>query len=382
MIVAAEASSCLYAQRLLEHWQKHATRNEPRIHAFGVGNREMERLGFEVIGRSEDMAVVGLVEVLKHFRSIRRVFKRLIYEASIRRPKVILLLDYPGFNLRLAKKLKACCDGKIVYYISPQVWAWRTGRVQHIRKYVDQMLVILPFEKEFYENSGVNVEFVGHPLLDEISPDLFDADSRAEWRNRYGVSDRDQLVGLMPGSRESELEHHLQVQLKAAELLYRENPNLKVALLLAPTVSIEQAKGLLPANDLPIIFMKDNPLKMARLTDVILCASGTATLVVGLMKRPMVIMYRMNAITAWLARRFVKGTPFFGLINLILGKRAVPELFQGQANPVRLKEELSRLLYNPNHYREVEAELERTVALLGEKGATGKVADILDRYLK
>ena len=390
MIVAAEASSCLYAQRLLEYWrrveQQHRGPGGVRVRAFGVGSREMEQLGFEVIGRSEEMAVVGFVEVFKHFGKIREVFHRLVTEAAKRRPNVILLLDYPGFNLRLAKKLKNLgkkigADFKIIYYISPQVWAWRTNRVQHIQKYVDQMLVILPFEKPFYESRGVNVEFVGHPLLDEISPELFDASERERWRNRYGLSAADQVVGLMPGSRPSELGHHLTVQLQTAQLLHRENPRLKFALLLAPTISFEQVKAMIPNQDLPLIFMKDDPLRMTRIVDVVLCASGTATLVVGLMERPMVIMYRMNAVTAWMAKRFVKGTPFFGLINLILGKGAVTELFQEQANPERLKDELSRLLYDGAHYRQVEAELVRARGLLGEKGATDKVAEILQRYL-
>ncbi len=390
MIVAAEASSCLYAQRLLEYWQRveqqHRWPDGMHIRAFGVGSREMERLGFEVIGRSEEMAVVGFVEVFKHFGKIREVFHRLADEAVKRKPNVILLLDYPGFNLRLAKKIKNLgkkigTDFKIVYYISPQVWAWRTSRIQHIQKYVDQMLVILPFEKPFYETRGVNVEFVGHPLLDEISPELFDAGEREKWRNRYGLTKADQVVGLMPGSRPSELGHHLAVQLRTAELLHRENPKLKFALLLAPTVSFEQVKAMIPNQDLPLIFMKDDPLRMTRIVDVVLCASGTATLVVGLMERPMVIMYKMNAVTAWMAKRFVKGTAFFGLINLILGKDAVTELFQEQANPERLKSELSRLLYDDSHYRQVESELCRTRELLGEKGATDKVAGILQRYL-
>ncbi len=376
MIVAAEASSCLYAQRLLEYWQK----QDRNIRAFGVGSREMERLGFEAIGRSEEMAVVGLTEVLKHFGDIRQVFWRLIEAAKKRQPKFVLLLDYPGFNLRLAKKLKSC-GFRIVYYISPQVWAWRTSRVEQIKKCVDQMLVILPFEKPFFKEHGMDVEFVGHPLLDEISPDLLDSEERKRWRNKYGISDTEKVVGLMPGSRPSELQHHLATQLKTAELLHRDDPALKFALLLAPTVSVEDMKAFMPAIGIPLIFMKDEPLRMVRLTDVVLCASGTATLVVGLMKRPMVVMYKMNRVTAWVARRFVKGTAFFGLINLILGKAAVPELFQEQANPERLKSELTALLYDEIHYRQVSQELGRTKELLGDKGATARVAHILDQYL-
>ncbi len=376
LIVAGEASSALYAQRLLEYW-KHSNLN---IKAFGVGSREMEALGFEIVGRSEEMAVVGLVEVIKHYGLIRSVFLNLVELAKTRKPKVVLLLDYPDFNLRLAKVLKAL-GLNIVYYISPQVWAWRKSRIQQIKKYVDKMLVVLPFEKEFYLKNNVNVEFVGHPLLDEISPEFFDAGEMKMAREKFGIKQGEFCVGLMPGSRQSELSSHLTVQLEAAELLYRKNPSLKFALLVAPTFSIEKMKGQLPHYSLPLIFMKDNPMKMVSLVDAVICASGTATLVVGLLKKPMVVMYKMNPITAFMARHFVKGTAHFGLINLILGHRVATELFQSEASAVNLASELEKLIGDKNYYHEFEVELGKAHEMLGHRGATSRVAAALSEYL-
>ncbi len=373
LMVAAEASSSLYARRLLEHWKSQGR----SVKAFGIGSREMEALGFEILGRSEDLAVVGIQEVMAHWGDIKGAFHRLVDAAKVRKPKVALLLDYPDFNLRLAKKLKAL-GIKVVYYISPQVWAWRQGRVKLIRKVVDKMLVVFPFETEFYEKNQVPVEFVGHPLLDEIHSELTDEKLRSNARARYGIGPQDILLGLMPGSRNSELKHHLEVQISCAKELVKDDPNLKIALLVAPNFSKEQIKAQLPQIDFPLILIQDEPFHMISLADVILCASGTATLMVGLMDRPMVIMYRMNALSAFLAKAFVKSTAHFGLINLVLGERVVPELFQEQASVSELVRHLKPLLKDANLRKEISKQLDRAKTRLGNRGATVRVAKSLE----
>jgi lipid-A-disaccharide synthase len=376
LIVAAEASSALYARRLLEHWQRRQT----PVKAFGVGSRDMEALGFEILGRSEDMAVVGLIEVLRHYGEIKAVFRRLVEEAQRRRPSVVLLMDYPDFNLRLARALKPL-GIPIIYYISPQVWAWRKSRIRTIQKLVDKMLCVLPFEKAFYRQHAVDVEFVGHPLIDEVDPGLFDTEGRARLRSHYGLAPGDTVVGLMPGSRNSEIRHHLSTQLRAAELLHARHPALKFALLVAPSLDLAHLQKLVPAPAIPLVCIKDDPLKMVGVTDLVLCASGTATLVVGLVHKPMVIMYKMNVLSAWLAKRVVKGTAHFGLVNLILGRRAVPELFQEQASPERLAAELARYVDDEGYYKRIESELMTVRDRLGMGGATERVATILEGYL-
>jgi lipid-A-disaccharide synthase len=382
LIVAAEASGALYAQRLLEAW-----RAEGRaVDAFGVGSRDMEALGFRCLGRSEEMAVVGLQEVLRHFPDIYRVGQKIIAEAERARPKVALLIDYPGFNLRLAKTLKDRLKVPIVYYVSPQVWAWKTGRVRQIRKYVDRMLVLFPFEAEFYKERGVEAEFVGHPLLDELAPRLFDPKETEVMRQKHGFEPRDLVLGLMPGSRRSEIRHHLMPQLQAARLLSRRDERIRPVLLVAPTFDREDFRPLLSelearGQGLPIQIVKDAPFAMIQLCDAVLCASGTATLMVGLLEKPMVIMYRMSAITAFLARLLVTKTPFFGMVNLIMGRRAVSELFQEEASPQRMADEVARVLLDPRQREAMAADLRGLKDRLGSRGATERVARCLAGYL-
>jgi lipid-A-disaccharide synthase len=375
LIVAAEASSCLYAQRLLQHWKQHNI----SVEAFGIGNAAMAAEGFECLARAEELAVVGVQEVLSHWGVIKKAFYDLLAAAAERRPQVVLLLDYPDFNLRLAKKLKGL-GLPVVYYISPQVWAWRQGRVKTIRRVVDKMLVVFPFEEPFYAAHGVRVEFVGHPLLDELKAEHLDPKERDFHRAKYGVKPDDVLLALMPGSRQSELNHHLEPQLEAARTLQRRHPNLKVALLVAPNFSMESVRERLGGLDFPLMLIKDEPFSMIDLADVVLSASGTATLMVGLLEKPMVIMYRMNRLSAWLAKAFVKTTKHFGLINLVLDERVVPELFQEMAAPEGLVDEIEPLIVNPEKRRRIGERLRPAKDRLGSSGATARVAAALEGY--
>lgn len=375
LIVAAEASSCLYAQRLLQYWKKHNI----SVEAFGIGNEAMAAEGFECLARAEDLAVVGIQEVLAHWSVIKQAFYSLLEAAQKRSPQVVLLLDYPDFNLRLAKKLKAL-GIPVVYYISPQVWAWRQGRVKTIQQVIDKMLVVFPFEEPFYASHGVKVEFVGHPLLDELNPQHFDTKARELHRAKYGIGPDDAVLALMPGSRNSELKHHLATQLEAARALKTKHPFLKIALFVAPNFSKEQMQGWLSDLNFPLILIKDEPFSMIDLADVVLCASGTATLMVGLLEKPMVIMYKMNPVSAWLARMFVKNTKHFGLINLVLDERVVPELFQEQADARFLVEEIEPLLVNPAKRELIQERLRPAKNRLGSSGATERVAAALESY--
>ena len=378
LIVAAEASSCLYAQRLLEHWKKQGR----EVEAFGIGDAAMAELGFECLGRAEDLAVVGIQEIISHWGVIKKAFHDCVDAVKVRRPDVVLLLDYPGFNLRFAKQVKAL-GVPVVYYISPQVWAWKTGRVHQIKQYVDKMLVLFPFEVDFYREFGMEVEFVGHPLLDELATDKFEPSERTRHRARFGITDEHVVLALMPGSRRSELKHHLATQLEAAGLLLERHPRLHLALLVAPNFSVDEIRSLLPEDlNIPLMLIKDEPFSMINMADVVLCASGTATLMVGLLEKPMVIMYRMNAFTAFLAKRFVTRTKHFGLINLVLDDRAVPEVFQEQASPGALAALLSPMVGDPKVRSEYQARLRTAKDRLGSAGATARVAAALEPYFK
>jgi lipid-A-disaccharide synthase len=377
MIVAAEASSSLFALRLLEHWKK----EKRQIHAFGVGSLDMEKAGFERLGKSEEMAVVGAAEIAEHFGKLKAVFNSLVAEAAKRRPKVVVVMDYPEFNLMLSKKLHAL-GIPVVYYVSPQVWAWRKGRVQTIKKYCRKVLVIFNFEVPFYQEKAVPVEFVGHPILDELDPKFFDPSYRRHRRNSCGIQDSDIVIGLMPGSRRLELKMHLQIQLEVARKLYHDNKNIKVLLMCAPTVDLENLKDQLGDLRYPLIVQKDDPYEMMNLADYVLAASGTATLMVGLMEKPMVIMYRMKWLTGVLAKLVVRGVKFFGLPNLILGREVVPECFQGEASAENLYLKMKRYLDDQAFTADVRSELAKLQHLLGDRGATARVAKALDEFFQ
>ncbi len=376
LIVAAEASSVTYAQRILEAWKAQGR----KVHAFGVGSQDMEDIGFERLGKSEEMAVVGAAEIISAYSHLKSVFDSLVAEAEKRRPKVAIVMDYPEFNLMLAKKLHAL-GIPVVYYISPQVWAWRKGRVKTIKKYCKKVFVLFPFEVPFYEEHGVPVEFVGHPLLDELDERLIDdLEYRKNHRNQCGIRDSEIVLGLMPGSRRLEVKQHLDIQLDAARILSKKFPNLKVLILTAPTFTKEYMQDRLENFRLPYMLLKDEPFRMIHLVDMMLVASGTATLQVGLLKKPMVIMYKMKWLTGVFAKLFVRGTKYFGLVNLILNKEAVPELFQSEVTAQNLAAELERYVLDKKYHDSVVSDLGQVRQYLGDKGATQRVVKALEEY--
>lgn len=377
MIVAAEASSVTYAQRLLEYWKS----QNKEIKAFGVGSREMEALGFERLGKAEEMAVVGAAEIISAYSRLKKVFDDLVAAAAARRPKVVIVMDYPEFNLMLAKKLHAL-GIPVVYYISPQVWAWRKGRVQTIKKYCQKVFVLFPFEVAFYKEHNVACEFVGHPILDELDERLFDKAYRKTHRNQCGIRDDEIVLGLMPGSRNLELQQHFGIQLEVARKLSKKYQNLKILILVAPTFDKEKLEPYLEDFRLPYIVMKDDPARMIHLVDFMLVASGTATLMVGLLQKPMVIMYRMKFLTGVFAKLFIRGVKFFGLVNLILNREVCPERWQSGANPDTLFELMDRYFQDPVYADKVRNDLGELHKYLGDKGATKRVAASLEEYFQ
>jgi lipid-A-disaccharide synthase len=374
MMVAAEASSSHYALKLLKSWQA----SHPEISCFGVGSFDMEKMGFERIGKAEEMAVVGASEIISQYSLLKSVFDRLVIEAAIRRPQVVVVMDYPEFNLMLAKKLHGL-GLKVVYYISPQVWAWRKGRVKTIKKYCDKALLLFPFEVPFYELHQVPHEFVGHPLLDELDPKYFDPEFLKTHRNRFGIQSHETVLGIMPGSRRLELKNHLPQQLRVAGELLKKHPHLKLVVLCAPTIDKEQILEYFEDFRHPFQLLKNSPFDMISLTDVVLATSGTATLQVGLLEKPMVIMYRVSFLTAVLGRMIVKG--YFGLVNLILGEEAVPERLNWQATDQELFKHLDQWISNPVTKQPVIEKLKKLRFMLGDIGASKRVVEVLSRYL-
>jgi len=376
MIIAAEASSAHYALKLMQYWRSQGK----DYHYFGVGSDEMERNGFERLGKSEEMAVVGAAEIIAQYSKLKAIFNQLVEAAATRKPKVVIVMDYPEFNLMLSKKLFNF-GLKVFYYISPQVWAWRKERVETIKKYCVKAFLLFPFEAEFYQSRNAPYEFVGHPLLDELDPDLYDAEKIRHRHEQFGITENEKVLALMPGSRRGELDQHLDIQLEVARRLLKKYPHLRLAILVAPTVSKEAMQQRLENFGSPYILLKDDPNKMISFADYVLVASGTATLMVGLLHKPMVIMYRMKWLTGVFATLFVRGVKFFGLVNLILGREVVPERKQGDANPDELTRLMDRFISDPTYYQQTVEELKKISSYLGNPGATARVAKSLEEYL-
>lgn len=361
LVVAGEASGDLHAARLLESLQE----LEPEVTAFGLGGDELRRQGCDLVAESRDIAVVGITEVLKVLPRARQIFRQLLDEVDRRGTRLAILVDSPEFNLRLAKQLKRR-GVRVIYYISPQIWAWRQGRVHQIVRRVDEMLVLFPFEVDFYRHHDVAVQHVGHPLLDEV-PQL-----PLAWDTPRAENQPFRLA-LLPGSRSSEVRKLLPPMLEAAALL-RRRQSVEVCLIEAPTVSAELFNTYLGAVDVPVRRVTSDRFKEIANCHLALCASGTATLEVGLLGTPLVVMYRLSAISYWLGRMLVK-LPHFSLVNLVLEESAVPELLQGETEPPRLAETMEHLLTDADRVAAMRAALKRLRSRLGPAGASRKAAN-------
>lgn len=366
LVVAGEASGDLHGARLISELR----RRVPDLATFGLGGDEMRAAGLESVAHSSEVAVVGITEVLKMLPRIREVFAGLLREVDRRRPSLAVLIDFPDFNLRLARQLKER-GLAVIYYISPQVWAWRRGRVKTIARLVDRMLVLFPFEVDFYRGHGVNVIHVGHPLVDEV-PVLPQAwDRTGETTGEAGPF----RVALLPGSRLSEVEALLPTLLAAVGKLAAKLP-IEARIIRAPTVPRELLDEAVALSGLTVEIVDQDRFAAVADSHVAICASGTATLEVGLLGTPMIMVYRLAGWTYALARLLVR-LPNVALVNLVLGRRTVPELIQGQANPERIAAEAARLLTDAGARNAMRQDLAEVRGRLGESGASGRAAGVV-----
>ena len=364
MIVAGEASGDIYGADLVSEAGKLA----PDLHFFGIGGARMREAGVDTLVDSSDMAVVGLVEVIKHFDVISAAFKKLKQIIQNDPPDLLILIDYPGFNLRLAKVAKKA-GVKVLYYISPQIWAWRQGRVKKIGRLVDHMAVILPFEAPFYERHGVPVTFVGHPMLDLVSV----TKDRASAAASFNLDPSRKIVGLFPGSRRNEIERLLPVIIASAVTLKAQFPGIQFILPLASTLQTDDIMPQLTAAGLDVTITRERIHDMIRACDVVISVSGTVTLEIALVGTPMVIIYKLAPLTYQLAKRLVK-VPNIGLCNIVAGETVVRELVQDQANPVEISAEIGKLLTDHAYHSAIVHKLGEVRAKLGRGGASAHVA--------
>jgi lipid-A-disaccharide synthase len=296
----------------------------PDLRFAGIGGTRMYDQGMECIYRAEEMALVGFWEVLRRLPYLLKVMRRTIRFIIEWQPERVIVIDYPGFNLRLARQLRRR-GIPVTYYISPQLWAWRENRIAAIREHVDQLLVIFPFEVEWYRARGVNAQFVGHPLLDEPDPEV----SREDFLRSFDLDPEKPVLTLYPGSRPQELDRHLQIFYEAARLLMESIPQLQVILGLAQGLSEEMI--LADARDRITVVVNDPRLTL-RYCDAAIVASGTATLEGTIWGVPMAVVYRVAPFSWWLGRRLVK-LPFASMVNILSGEQVVPEFLQDRAHP-------------------------------------------------
>lgn len=336
------------------------------IKLAGLGGPKLKACGQQQLAHPDDLAVIGFWEVAKKYFYFRRLFKSCVEYIKTSKPDLIVLVDYPGFNLRLAKAIKKY-NIPIIYYISPQVWAWGRKRVEQIQKLVDLMIPILPFELDFYKEHEVNCRYVGHYLLEDIEPEYI-ASTPPE--NSY--------LGLLPGSRHQEIERMLPVMIESARMIYKKY-QIK-AVIAGISERFDYQKYLTSETESFLSIVYDNSREVVYNSSLVLTASGTATLEIGIIGRPMVIIYKTGGLTYRIAKNLVK-LDKIGLINLVLNSHAVPELIQHDANKNKITAALSKFIEDKQYRAEVVDRLHKTKELLGDRQASQKVAELIGEYL-
>jgi len=371
LIVAGETSGDLHGAHLV----KAALSLDPKLYFYGVGGKHLRSMGTDVVFDNSEVAVVGIVEVLSKLRSMYRIFRWLKRSLDRDKPALAILIDFPDFNLRLAKEANKR-GIPVFYYISPQVWAWRRGRVKKIAKLVHKLVVILPFEVSFYRERGIDCEFVGHPLIDIVKPHL----SKEKALDIFRLDKDKRTIGLLPGSRREEVQNLLPVLLKSAHLLLRDFPNLQFIIPIAPAINRFEVEKYIADSNVDIRVVGEYTYDVLNICDLIITASGTATLEAAIMSTPMIIIYKVSFLSYLVGRLLVK-VKNIGLVNLIAEKRIVPELIQGQASPINIWNEASRMLKNPQLLSVIKGELDKVKEKLGNPGTSQRAAQILYRVI-
>ena len=364
MLVAGEASGDLHAAGLVAALR----RRDPSLEVWGVGGREARAAGMATAVDISEIATLGLVEVAEKMRAVVRTYRMLRRKLRERPPDLLVLIDFPEFNLALASVAKRC-GVPVFYYVSPQVWAWRRGRVRKILRRIDRLAALFPFEPAIYGNDP-RVVFVGHPLLDRVRT----TQTREETLARHGLDPRKRLVALLPGSRRHEIERMLPQMAAATERLAA-SQGIQGAVGLAPTVTRELAAPLVAGRTAALPLIEGDTYNLVSAADLVLVASGTATLEVALLERPMIVMYRSSPLTFAIAKRLV-GVPWLGMPNLIAGRQIVPELLQSEVTAEKIYAEAEAILSDAARARAIEADLAAVHAALGERGAADRAADL------
>ena len=363
-IIAGEKSADNHGSYLM----KAMLEKNPQICFVGIGGKNMINAGLNSLENLDKMAVMGFLEVIKHYYFFKKLINKIIEKINYYNPIQIILIDYPGFNLRLAKKIKQKIQIPISYYISPQIWAWKENRIETIKKYIDQMLVIFPFEEEWYKTRGVNAIFVGHPLFDS-----WEKSNRGKLCKILNLNSNKNIIVLYPGSRQQEIQKHLPIMVKAAIKLKSFDDNFQF--VLGASDDINWSQWIIPKF---IKIESTNPAKALECADLAMIASGTSTIEAAVFGTPMIIIYKMSQVSWWLSKLLVK-IKYAGMVNIISNKKIVPELLQNNATPDKLYSTMINLINNHLSLDKMKADLLLVKSNLQGSGASKNAAkNIID----
>lgn len=371
LIVAGEASGDLHGSHLVQALKT----LKPEGRFFGVGGKKMRSEGVETFFDIERMGAVGAVEILSELPLFYKVYRTLAREIASGSYTAVILIDYPTLNLRLAR-LSERAGVPVFYFISPQIWAWRMGRIKQIRQTVNRMFVVLPFEENLYRSAGVDAEFLGHPFADKVYPSMAKADALRE----FNLDSEKKIVGLLPGSRKNEIQALLKIMLEAAEKIQNELGDCQFILPVADTIDPEIIRQQLEDNPLNIRLVSGKTYDVMNCCDFLIIASGSATLEAGILGCPMVIVYKLNAFTYFLARILID-TEMIGLVNIVAGEKVVQEMIQADVTPENIAKEAITHLKDPEKLQAVRTRLLKIRGSLGEPGVMNRVANSICQYL-
>jgi lipid-A-disaccharide synthase len=371
LIIAGENSGEKYGAGLVHQFKK----INPSFSFFGIGGRHMSAEGVEIIVPMEKLAVVGALEILSHLPRLKMIFNRIKKEISKRKPVASVLIDSPDFNLRLAKNIKKLSI-PVLYYISPTVWAWRKGRLKTIKRTVNKMLLIFPFEEEIYQSHGIPAAYIGHPLKERVKVTL----SKENFFQKYKLDSQKKLITLLPGSRKSELKYHMPVLAKAIQHIKKEIP-AQFILVLAESFAEHSLSKHVPTNSDQLTVLTEDNYDAIAYSDLVLSSCGTANLESALLETPFISFYRLSPFTYYAGVRFVR-IRNYSIVNILAGKKIVPELIQKNFSPENIYSEIKRIFNSEEARLEMISNFRKINEVLGEEKASPNAARELEKLIK
>ncbi|MEA3328811.1 MAG: lipid-A-disaccharide synthase [Candidatus Omnitrophota bacterium] len=367
IIIAGEASGDLHGACLA----KSIKALDPKTEILGIGGQLMADAGVKLYYDIVGLAVIGFIEILTNLKKFKSIYNLALEKIDNLKPDAVILIDYPGFNLKIARQIKKRRI-PVFYYISPQVWAWGKNRVKTISELVDKMLVVFEFEKEFYKQHGINAAFVGHPLLDTIKPPL----EKDQACRIFNLDKTKPIVGILAGSRENEIKRHLTIMLEAARMLKKDIPDIQFIISKPPQIPEDLFNYLLKSSRLSVGTITEKTYNLMNAADLVLVASGTATLEAAISLTPMIIIYKVSPLTYFLIRRLIR-IPYIGLVNIVAGKKIMPEFIQYQARPKNISRKAAEFLKDRKTLEQLKGELIKIREKLGGPGASRRAAEII-----